>query len=72
VTFHKIAIPVKVYELRTGKLVSDTLVEISGASCPKVLSYTYYGPADLGPGSDEYVIASNANVQAGFRYLIIR
>ncbi|NUS81707.1 MAG: hypothetical protein HOY75_02875 [Streptomyces sp.] len=70
VTFHKIAIPVKVYELRTGKLVADRSVEISGTSCPRKLSYTTYGPTDLGPPSKVYVKASKADVRAGFRSLI--
>jgi hypothetical protein len=71
VTFHKIAIPVKVYELRTGKLVASRKVQIGGASCPRVLRYSYYY-TDLGPPSKVYVTASNANVRAGFRSLITR
>ncbi|MEK8170715.1 hypothetical protein NKH77_17440 [Streptomyces sp. M19] len=72
VTFHKIAIPVKVYALRTGKLVADRTVQISGGSCPQTLEYTTYGPTDLGPPSDVYVSASKSDVQAGFRSLIKR
>lgn len=71
VTFHKIAIPVKAYELRTGKLVADRKVEIRGESCPDVLSYTYYS-VDIGPPSDVYVDASNADVRDAFRSLINR
>jgi hypothetical protein len=67
VTFHKIAIPVKAYELRTGKLVVDTKVEIGGATCPKVLSYTTYGTFDVGPPSQVYVAEADADVNAGFR-----
>lgn len=71
-TFHKIAIPVKVYELRTGKRVAGRKVQIDGESCPQVLSYKTYVPADLGPGPDEYVHPSKADVRAGFRSLIHR
>jgi hypothetical protein len=71
VTFHKVAIPVKVYELRTGKLVASTKVQIGGASCPRVLHYTSYY-SDLGPPADVYVAASDADVRAGFRALLNR
>lgn len=69
VTFHKIAIPVKAYELRTGKLVIDTKLEIGGASCPEVLEYTTY-ITDFGPPSQVYVTATDADVRAGFAPLI--
>ena len=72
VTFHKIAIPVKVYELRTGKRVAKRKVEIGGRSCPSVISYTTYGFDDLGPPSKQYVSASKSDVRAGFRSLIDR
>jgi hypothetical protein len=73
VTFHKIAIPVKVYELRTGRLVTGRKVQISGASCPAKLWYTTYtGLTDIGPPSDVYVKASTADVRAAFRPLFIR
>ncbi len=69
VKFHKIAIPVKVYELRTGKLLTKRKVQISGASCPSVLHYTYY-ISDIGPGDDQYVKASKDNVRAAFRPVV--
>ncbi|WPB90008.1 tetratricopeptide repeat protein [Streptomyces malaysiensis] len=72
VTFHKIEIPVKVYELRTGKPVAHRTVEINGASCPQKLRYTTYGPTDLGPPSDQYVKASTADVRSAFEALINR
>ncbi|MFJ9031537.1 tol-pal system YbgF family protein [Streptomyces sp. NPDC102274] len=71
VTFHKIEIPVKAYELRTGKLVADRTVRISGSSCPAVLEYTTY-ISDFGPPSDVNVEASKADVGDGFRSLITR
>ncbi|GAA4012462.1 hypothetical protein GCM10022247_38830 [Allokutzneria multivorans] len=67
VTFHKIAIPVKAYELRTGKLVTDTKIEIDGSTCPKVL--TYSRPrllADIGPPSQVHVITTDDKVHAAF------
>jgi hypothetical protein len=73
VTFHKIAIPVKVYELRTGKKVADRKVQINGASCPPVIRYTTYsGLSDPGPDPDQYVKPSNADVRAAFSPLINR
>jgi hypothetical protein len=72
VTFRKIAIPVKAYELRTGKLVVDTKVQVDGTSCPKTLEYTSYGLTDLGPPSEVYVTTSNADIRAGLRSLITR
>jgi hypothetical protein len=71
VTFRKIAIPVRVYEVRTGRLVADTKVEISGSSCPKVLKYTTSSfSIDLGPPSEVYVTASDSDIRAAFAPLI--
>ena len=61
VTFHRVALPVRVYEVRTGQLVTDTRVEISGTSCP----YIIYGDS-----TTEYVDPSDSEVQAAFRPLI--
>jgi hypothetical protein len=69
VTFHKITIPVKAYELRTGRVVFDGNVVINGTSCPEVLSYTGFG-VDVGPPSDTYVTASNTAVRAAFAGLL--
>jgi hypothetical protein len=67
VTFRKIAIPLRVFEVRTGRLVASFTVEIGGASCPTFLSW--YG--SVTPPSSEYVAASPADVQAAFRPLLI-
>ncbi|ADB35212.1 hypothetical protein Kfla_6209 [Kribbella flavida DSM 17836] len=72
VTFYKIAAPVKAYELRTGRLVSNTRVQINGAACPSRFSYTTYLPGWDYPPSSQPVKPSNANVQAAFRYLFVR
>lgn len=70
VTFHRIAIPVRVYEVKTGRLITDTTLEINGESCPTVVNYTTYNRLDTGPASDMYVTASEADVHAAFNPLI--
>lgn len=72
VTFHKIAIPVKAYELRTGKLVYHGTVQISGASCPSTISYSSPIDYDPGPSPDENVKPSTADVRAAFSPVINR
>lgn len=56
VTFHKIAVPVKAYELRTGKLVYNGTVQINGASCPDTV-YVPHGltswDTDVKPSADD-------------------
>jgi hypothetical protein len=71
VTFHKIAIPLRVFEVRTGKLVASFKLEIGGASCPAVLEYTSYSYTDFGPPSQVYVAASVTDVQGAFRPMLI-
>lgn len=71
VTFHKIAIPVRAYELRTGRLVAHRTLQIGGSSCPQVLHYTSY-VRDLGPPSDVYVHATTADIRAAFSGLVNR
>ncbi|WP_322770443.1 hypothetical protein [Frankia sp. Cr1] len=61
VTFYRVALPVRVYELRTGRLVTDTRLEISGASCPS----KFYGY-----DTKNYVTPSDSQIQAAFRPLI--
>lgn len=67
VTFHKIEVPVKGYELRTGKLVTSRKLQIGGTSCPSTV-YAEEG-ADPGP---MYVRASASDVRAAFRPLVVR
>lgn len=71
VTFRKVAIPVKVYELRTGKRVANRKIQINGTSCPRVIHYSTF-VTDLGPGPDEYVHPSISDVRAAFAPLIKR
>ncbi|WP_052425349.1 hypothetical protein [Streptomyces fulvoviolaceus] len=65
VTFHKIAIPVKVYELRTGKLVANRTIQISGTSCPASI----YTTED---STSEYVAETKSDVKAAFQALVVR
>ncbi|WP_405723216.1 hypothetical protein OG607_14295 [Streptomyces sp. NBC_01537] len=62
VSFDRIAIPVKVYELRTGKLIANRKIQINGTSCPE--SFFGYSP------SDRYVDPSKSDVRAAFRPLV--
>ncbi|MDG9702035.1 tol-pal system YbgF family protein [Streptomyces sp. DH37] len=72
VTFHKVRIPLKVYELRTGKRVDPREVQIGGGSCPRVLRYEYYGAYDYGPGSDRFVSTTTSGVRDAFRPVVRR
>ncbi|WP_434444175.1 hypothetical protein [Lentzea sp. E54] len=65
VTFRKIAIPVKAYELRTGKVVVETRVEIGGTSCPSI----FFASGD-GPPPNKYVSPSDSDVRAGYAAVI--
>ncbi|MFF5564855.1 hypothetical protein ACFY7Z_01155 [Streptomyces sp. NPDC012623] len=58
----KVKLRVKVYELRTGKLVADRSVQISGSSCPD-RHRTYQLVAE---GMSEYVTPSKADVRRAF------
>jgi hypothetical protein len=71
VTFYKVKIPLKVYELRTGKRLDPRSVQISGGSCPSVLHYESYGTYDLGPG-DQFVSTSKSGVRDAFRPVVGR
>lgn len=66
VTFYRIAIPIKAYELRTGNLVANTKVQISGSSCPSRFT------SQLDAPSQQYVSPSASDIQAAFKPLITR
>ncbi|MEU6716985.1 hypothetical protein ABZ897_36455 [Nonomuraea sp. NPDC046802] len=70
VTFRKRKIPVRVYELRTGKRVGPKSVQIGGSSCPPRIHYTYYGSFDTGPPSEMFVKSSTSDVRAAYGSLI--
>ncbi|MEV4565252.1 hypothetical protein AB0K12_15935 [Nonomuraea sp. NPDC049419] len=69
VTFRKQKVPVRVYELRTGKRVGPNSVQISGSSCPRRIHYTYYG-YDLGPPLDMSVTSRKSDIRAAYASLI--
>ncbi|MFF5719732.1 tol-pal system YbgF family protein [Streptomyces buecherae] len=69
VTFRKIAVPVKVYALRTGKVVAERTVEIGGTSCPS----SFLNDTGLvGVPPDWLVTESADDVRAAFEPLIRR
>lgn len=72
VTFYKVAIPVQVYELRTGKLVADRTIQINGTSCPATLTYESYSGLEPITPIGEYVKASESDVKDAFRPLVAR
>ncbi|NBE97833.1 hypothetical protein FE391_29110 [Nonomuraea sp. KC401] len=69
VTFRKRKIPVRVYELRTGKRVGPRSVQIGGSSCPRRIYYKYY-VTDLGPPPEKFVKSSKSDVRAAYGSLI--
>ncbi|MGH3244195.1 MAG: hypothetical protein ACRDNL_27740, partial [Spirillospora sp.] len=69
--FHKVALPVKVYELRTGRVVANRKVEIGGRSCPSVIHWQSSLIGDTGP-TDEYVKPSKGDVRAAFASILDR
>ncbi|MFH8528869.1 hypothetical protein ACH4GE_10670 [Streptomyces tendae] len=60
VRFNKLAVRVKGYALRTGKLVVDRTVQLGGESCPGVLRYFDALPSRMA------VTPSNGDVRAAF------
>lgn len=70
VTFYRVAIPIRAYELRTGRLVIHRTVQIGGSSCPQYLTSTSYGSYDTGPDTSQYVSPSRAQVRAAFRRVL--
>ncbi|WP_055419488.1 tol-pal system YbgF family protein [Streptomyces pactum] len=66
VTFRKVEVRVKAYALRTGKLVSDRKLQISGSSCPYFISY--YGS----PPAQRSVTPSDADVRDAFEPVVKR
>ncbi|MEU0096064.1 hypothetical protein [Kribbella sp. NPDC006257] len=73
VKFHKIALPVKVYEVRTGRLISSRTAQINGSSCPAILHYTTSSLLrDMGPPGDVYVTPTNAAFLSAFSSFMAR
>ncbi|MBL7253550.1 tetratricopeptide repeat protein [Paractinoplanes lichenicola] len=73
VTFHKVAVRVKAYEIRTGRLVSNRALQFGGSSCPATISYRTpaYG-IDTGPPRHMDVKINANDVRAQFQKVITR
>ena len=61
VTFHRIIVPVRVFEVKTGRVVTDARVEIGGVSCPQFIN---------GSESARFVEPGDGDIHAGFNSLI--
>ncbi len=70
VSFHKKKVPVRVYEVRTGRRVLNRALQIGGSSCPQIIFEQTPG-SGLGPGS-QYVSSSREDIRAAYRSLIVR
>ncbi|WP_165550287.1 hypothetical protein [Kribbella speibonae] len=70
VAFRKITVPVNVYEMRTGRLLSTTTIQISGTACPK----TWYSQLLQVSGSttSDTVEPTTATIRAAFQPLVVR
>ncbi|WP_328563463.1 hypothetical protein [Streptomyces coelicoflavus] len=66
VRFNKLAVRVKAYALRTGKLVTDRTVQIGGESCPGTLGYFGSLPSRMA------VTPANADVRDAFAPVVGR
>lgn len=65
VAFHRKSIPVRVFEVRTARVVLDTRVEIGGASCPaRIFGF------EPNLGDPRYVDTTEADMRAAFVSLI--
>lgn len=71
VTFYRVAFPVRVYELRTGRTLLDSRPEVGDPTCPDELTYQGSGPAlgDVGP-PDQDVEVSGSDSLAVLRQVL--
>ncbi|WP_104482485.1 hypothetical protein V5P93_002234 [Actinokineospora auranticolor] len=65
VSFHRIAVPVRAIEVTSGRVLSDTTLEIGGATCPEFLD-NLRSTGDV----KEKVTPTDADVQAAFTPLV--
>jgi hypothetical protein len=72
VTFYQVEVAVKVYELRTGKLVAHPNLDIDGTSCPPFISYETFGDDDDPGPTDQNVSPGKADIRTAFAPLIER
>jgi hypothetical protein len=66
VSYFKRKIPVYVYEVRTGKLVTKGSVQIDGSSCPDRL----FASISTGPDPQQYVSSSKGDIRSAYKRLI--
>lgn len=71
VTFYKIQVPVRVYELRTGRLIRTSKLQISGSVCPATITYTTYNGIGS-PDTEQDVKPTAATIRAAFQPLVVR
>lgn len=72
-TFHKVTVPVTVIELRTGRPVVETTLQISGPSCPQNYTYLTFGRLAFLPGPSDFLVEpSPGDLRAAFAPLIER
>lgn len=63
VTFYRAAFPVRVYELRSGRELFDSKVQIGNATCVNTIDYETFGPF-LGRPYDQYAEVTGPEVSA--------
>ncbi|MFF1819905.1 tol-pal system YbgF family protein [Kribbella sp. NPDC058245] len=71
-TFRKVVVPVRIYALRTGKLVRTGKVTITGEACPLVYTDDSGLTPVYGSTISTPVDPSDANVRAAFQPLLVR
>ncbi|MFI1995452.1 hypothetical protein [Actinoplanes sp. NPDC020271] len=72
VTFHKVKVTVKGYEIRTGRLIINQTLQFGGSSCPSTVHYTSTLGTDFGPPRHMDVSVDAADVRAQFQKLIVK
>ncbi|WP_157441674.1 proline-rich domain-containing protein [Actinoplanes awajinensis] len=72
VTFHKVKVAVKAYEIRTGRVVFNKTMQFGGSSCPSTVSYTSTLGSDLGPPSHMDVKVNAKDVKTQFQKFVVK
>ncbi|AEV86638.1 Protein piccolo [Actinoplanes sp. SE50] len=72
VTFHKVKVTVRGYEVRSGKQIFSKTLQFSGTSCPHRIEYMTTLGVDLGPPRHMDVKVDANDVQAQFKPLIVK
>lgn len=72
VTFHKTAVRVKAYEIRTARLVSNRALQFGSGGCSSSITYRTTLGADLGPPRHMDARVTNSDVRIQFQKVIVR